>query len=284
VYFLQIREAAANPLALFGGLKERVQNGQLTLDEALRVIKTSQLETLLVPTVDPQAAIDAENKGRLITKGLSLTSFSKTGLVVTDWRENTQTSEPIIYFGPVTKEMLTNPPPNLVGIVATNLGIGSHLAQTLARLGQQKDLAVVLNFDGNYENIINKISQPDRTITIDGINGRIFLGSLPLQSVGLKEEERSMVEYWLARKKGNPWRYLPGVDEEIFFNKLVDGQNVVTGYSAHKAKEVAVANAILPQEILMQYEIFPPSEPEKIRARLKEIINEGFDASIRGIL
>lgn len=288
VWVLQTRDERVAPPAYFRWLKERINMGQLTEDEAKRHMRTVDLTALLVPDLDPDAIAEAKRTGRHVATGIRISLGNGSGRVVRTIDEAGQyADEPVVLaLGTATLIDIASLPKKVVGLVAANGGAGSHIGVQASPL----DIPVVFAIEAEA---VKKLE----FATVDGNSGEVFSGIIPRSTNGISKiltaEERLLVETWLDERIENPWRFVgPEEDTHGYIQEaqsaLEDGKR--NGYVAPKALEYVVLNALIPKETRMNYEIVSIADKSTerltavqahVRKQLAEIVASGHDATIR---
>ena len=281
VWLLQIRDAPLGNLANFRLLNRYITENIITPGEAIREISTSQLETILKPTLDTQAVKEAIEQNRLIATGDRITSGHASGNLVFSFEQAQKIQGPVVlntYLSLVDTILI---PPNVVGIIATNGGIGSHIARRAEVIGRN-GIPVVFGVNLQESQI-----PLDSIVTVDGDSGHIFSGVIPEAKNEINHilpEEKRLVQLWLEKRLKNPWWFCS--DDEGKLNDYTDQALLALNeakliYKSQKAWETYVLNKMFPQEVRMNYSIMDPQDIEGIKSKLKDIIERGNHASIR---
>lgn len=256
LWLLQTREVPLSNVAWFRFLLESILDESMSMTEAQRLIPTAQLQSLLSPGLDPREVERARTNGRLITTGFPVSLGTVSAPVVNSVEMARKSDDQVVLVTNVAMEDLTQLPENVVGIVAENGSIGSHIARVATRVGA-KGIPIV--FGADTETIVL-----GSEITINGNTGDVFKGKIPLLTNGnsalLTETERSRAQNWLDARCRNPWRFAG--DEEGIGALTLFAQEALTHarqeFSSPKAHAVLVINKLIPAEIRMDYTIVKP--------------------------
>ncbi len=280
LWLLQTRELPLSNVAWFRFLLEGILDQSMNMAEAQRLIPTAQLQSLLAPGLDPREIEKARANGRLITTGVPISLGTVSALVVDSVEMADKNNDKVILVTNVAMEDLTQLPENVVGIVAENGSIGSHIARVATRVGA-KGIPIV--FGADTETIVL-----GSEITVNGNTGDVFKGKIPLLSNGngtlLTETERVIVQDWLDTRCHNPWRF--AADEEGVEALTLLAQEAFSRarqeFSSPKAHATSVINKLIPTEIRMDYTIVKPDVFALLgEDTIKEILASGAHATVR---
>lgn len=279
LWLLQTRELPLSNVAWFRFLRESLDQS-MSMAEAQRLIPTAQLQSLLAPGLDPQEVEKARTNGRLITTGLAVSLGTVSAPVVDSVEMAHKRDDQVILVANVAMEDLTQLPENVVGIVAENGSIGSHIARVATRVGA-KGIPIV--FGADTETIVL-----GSEITVNGNTGDVFKGKIPLLTNGnsalLTETERIVAQNWLDTRCHNPWRFAG--DEEGIEALTLFAQEALTHarqeFSSPKAHAALVINKLIPAEIRMDYTIVKPDVFALLgEDTINEILASGAHATVR---
>jgi pyruvate, orthophosphate dikinase len=180
LYMLQTRGGKRTGVAALKIARDMAEEGLISHDEAIMRVEPGALDQLLHPRVDPQAEFE------VLAKGLPASPGAATGKIVltaTEAKERAEAGEAVLL---VRRE--TNPD-DVEGMIAAKGvltafgGMTSHAAVVARGMGKpavtgcsalKTDLARgVLEIDG-------KMVKAGEVLTIDGTDGSIILGDVPL--------------------------------------------------------------------------------------------------------
>lgn len=276
LWLLQTRDVPLSHVAWFRYLLHSVHDAQLDINEAQRLIPPVQLRSLLAPGLDPQAVEHAIRRGNLLTSGIPISP----GIVSAPWvnsiRAAKEADVPVILNSYVSMDDLVGLPARVAAIIAENGSIGSHIARIATKIGTTKGIPIV--FGATIYNV-----SPDSKLTIDGNNGNVFLGTIPLliyeHNGLLTETERSTALSWLGERMQNPWRFAGNSSEVQRY--VVDVKQTLekTEYAdirSLKAREIMVFNAAIPKEIRQTYTTITLDTPEALVRTIQPILTRIF--------
>lgn len=281
VWILQTRDLPLSNLALFRSLIERTNDG-LTHNEALRVTSAQQLELLLEPALDPQAVTRAIEEGRLIDHGIPVSIGVRSGRIVCSREEafHQPDVDVVLASSDFTSDSI-DLPKNVTAILVANGSIGSHMARTATVLANKQDVVILFGIH------LEKLETGDR-VTVDSHSSGVFSGDIPRLINGsrgaLTPDEEILLRAWLDEYKQNPWRFL--VSEDIYGEYRVLAHEAIASakenFQSLKAREYAVFNNLIPEEIRMDYTTARPHEKDRIRQLLTTILSDPkYESTIR---
>lgn len=289
LWVLQTRKARLSPLAEFRFYREvAFQRGWITEKQIARRLSPAQLRPLLVPDLDPEAKLQAESEGRVLSHGMPITQGSATGSMVTSLEEaRAAESRPVIFFGgkEFSQEVLLQLQKlgNVVGIVAESGSLGSHLSRTAMHIGLKRHIPIILG-----ARLLNgdAYASAGNPVTVDGTDGTVYLGSIPrtLQATArLSAEEKNDVEYLLNLRHENPWAFLTDAEDIPPFEDQAQQltRSAQKNFSSPKAHETTLME-LFPAEMRIEYTPLRKQHQWKIRQALKHILRRGdSDATMR---
>jgi pyruvate,orthophosphate dikinase len=179
LWLLQTRAAKRSPQAAVRIAVTLAQEGIITRQEAVALATDAQIAAATAPHVDPVARRDAT----LVASGLPACPGVASGRVVSDCEAAEKLSDEGI---PVILARPTTDPDDVAGMVVSEAiiteigGATSHAAVVSRELGTP---CIVGCGQGVLDSLIGK------TVTVDGTNGEIFEGILPLADVYGKEHD-----------------------------------------------------------------------------------------------
>jgi len=219
LYVLQTRNAKRTAQAAVRVAIDMAQEGLIDEKEALLRVEPDQLNQLLHPTIDPEAKVD------VLTAGLPASPGAAIGRVVFDAdtaEERTAAGEDVILVRRETS------PDDFHGMVAAKAivtqrgGMTSHAAVVARGMGK---CCVVgckeLDVHENYRFFLvngREVKEGD-WITVDGSNGRVLAGTVPLVEPGIG------------------WHFQQLMDWSDRYRMLRVRTNVDTGPDAVRARE-----------------------------------------------
>lgn len=283
LWILQTRDVHLSGIAWFRYLRESVDSGRLTLAEAQRLIDTAQLQSLLAPGLVAKEVRFARNTDRLLTIGISVSLGTASAPVVRSIKEAqlfNKFNKEAILVGNITMDDLTLLPDNVVGVVAENGSIGSHIARVATRIGAK---GIPIIFGAKIE-----VISSDNQITINGATGEVFRGVIPTQTSGsrtlLVAAERAEAQAWLNAHCRNPWRFSTHEEGVEAFTLLAQEALHASRqeFASPKAHAAMVINQLIPAEMRMDYKIIKPNTFANMGDLLiAEVLKSGDHATVR---
>lgn len=285
VWLLQTRDVPLQPMAHFRVLQEVIAQNKLSQNEAMRKMTTLELRSLLTAPLDPDIVKQKRDAKEVLTTGISISIGNASGQIISSLDESGDyMGKPCILAMPsvtlpiMTKLMDRKQYGNIVGLVAGNGGIGSHIARVGTRVGEH----IPIIFGAN-----TKMVSSAQEITIDGGTAEIFKGLIPRLQNGrnklLTGSEYDRALEWFKAKLRNPWRY---VTSELGIDELVDHTREAIHqsnslYESTKARAQHMINTLIPDEIRLPYTIVPASDTEQMMYLTKHILSRGNHVTLR---
>ncbi|MEM4200419.1 MAG: pyruvate, phosphate dikinase [Nitrososphaerales archaeon] len=179
-YMLQTRNAKMNATALVRTSVEMTKEGLITKEEALKRIKPEVLDQLLHKRVDPKA------KPTLLATGLGASPGAATGRVVFDADEaerRGRAGEKIIMVREETKPEDIHGFFASEGVLTSRGGMTSHAAVVARSMGKPCVTgcgAIHIDYEKKQFTVGDYVIKEGDWITIDGGQGAVYLGQVPL--------------------------------------------------------------------------------------------------------
>jgi pyruvate,orthophosphate dikinase len=195
LYLLQTRSAKRTAKAALRAAVSMVGEGLIGKEEAVRRINPDQLDQLLHPMIDPKAKIE------VAARGLNASPGAASGKAIFDAdtaAELGKAGESIILIRPETTPddihgMLVSK-----GVLTTRGGMTSHASVVARGLGIPCVAgceALVLDLVGKKATISGKSISEGDIITIDGGNGSVIIGEVPLVPPSINDDFRVILEW-----------------------------------------------------------------------------------------
>ncbi|HKP74509.1 MAG TPA: pyruvate, phosphate dikinase [Longimicrobiaceae bacterium] len=194
LYLLQTRSAKRTGRAAVRMAVEMVDEGLITVEEAVRRVQPEQLDQLLHPTIDPAAEV------KVLTTALPASPGAATGRVVFNPDEAAErgADEPVIlvrretspedYHGMVAAE----------GILTCRGGMTSHAAVVARGMGKccVAGAGEIHMDEGRRRFTVGdeEVHEGD-WITLDGSTGRVILGKVPTVEPELSDNFQRLMEW-----------------------------------------------------------------------------------------
>ena len=170
LYLLQTRTAKRSPDAAIRFAVDLVNEGLITPEMALARVSPEQVETVLMPTIDPQAAATAT----VLASGEPACPGVACGIGVVDPDETERRAhdgEDIVLVRPTTSPNDVHGMIASIAVVTDLGGSTSHAAVVTRALGRPSVVGVG---DGVAERLAGRV------ITVDGRAGKVYDGRVPL--------------------------------------------------------------------------------------------------------
>jgi pyruvate,orthophosphate dikinase len=176
LWMLQTRVGKRTPAAAFVIAAQLVDEGTITLDEALQRVTGEQLAQLMFPSFD-EAAAPAP-----LTTGVPASPGAAVGAVVFDSAAAAAATEPVIL---VRRETNPDDLPGMIaaqGILTSRGGKTSHAAVVARGMGKTCVCgAEDLEIGEDSFAIAGTIVHAGDVISVDGRTGRVYAGSVPVR-------------------------------------------------------------------------------------------------------
>ncbi|MGD0273366.1 MAG: pyruvate, phosphate dikinase [Gaiellaceae bacterium] len=195
LYLLQTRSAKRTARAALRAAVSMVEEGLIDKEEAVKRINPDQLDQLLHPMIDPKAKIE------VAAKGLNASPGAASGKAVFDAdtaAELGKAGESVILIRPETTPddihgMLVSK-----GVLTTRGGMTSHASVVARGLGIPCVAgceALVLDLGAKKASMNGKQFSEGDIITIDGGNGSVIIGAVPLVPPSINDDFRVILEW-----------------------------------------------------------------------------------------
>jgi pyruvate, orthophosphate dikinase len=195
LYMLQTRSGKRTAAAALRISRDMVKEGLISREEAILRVEPETLDQLLHPRVDPEA------EPEVLATGLPASPGAATGRIVLtarDAQERAQNGEDVIL---VRRE--TNPDDvggmiSARGVLTALGGMTSHAAVVARGMGKPAVTgckALKIDVGGGRVELGGATFEAGDTITIDGSDGRVIRGSVPLVEPGLNEDFEAMLRW-----------------------------------------------------------------------------------------
>ena len=187
-YLLQTRNAKMNAAALVKTSVDMAKEGLITKEEALKRIKPEVLEQLLHKRVDTRA------KPPVLASGLGASPGAATGRVVFDADEaerRGRAGEKIILVREETKPEDIHGFFASEGVLTSRGGMTSHAAVVARSMGKPCVVgcgAIHIDYERKQFTVGDYVIKEGEWITIDGGQGLVYLGQVPLVEPELSED------------------------------------------------------------------------------------------------
>ena len=195
LYLLQTRSAKRTAAAALRCSVAMVDEGLISREEAVARIDPAQLDQLLHPMLDPNAAFE------VAAKGLNASPGAASGGVVFDAdtaEERGRAGESVILVRWETTPDDIHGLIHAAGVLTAHGGMTSHAAVVARGMGKPcvagcEDLA--LDLEGKTAQIGRHEVREGDVITIDGGTGRVIVGPVPLVPPQINEDFQTILEW-----------------------------------------------------------------------------------------
>ncbi len=194
LFLLQTRSAKRTARAALRAAVSMVEEGLIDKEEAVKRINPDQLDQLLHPMIDPKAKIEVAAKGLNASPGAA----SGKAIFDADTAAELGKTESVILIRPETTPddihgMLVSK-----GVLTTRGGMTSHASVVARGLGIPCVAgceALVLDLEAKTASLNGKSISEGDIITIDGGNGSIIIGEVPLVPPSINDDFRVILEW-----------------------------------------------------------------------------------------
>ncbi len=180
LYMLQTRTGKRTPQAALKIAMDMVAEKLISKEEAVQRIEPDQLQRLLYRQIDPKAKVEPVAKGLPASPGAAV---GKAVFTVEDAVEAKKNGEKVIIIRPETT------PEDIAGIAASEGvltsrgGMTSHAAVVTRGMGKPCIVGaegIKVDVSGNKFEVNGKVVRKGDIITIDGGDGSVYVGEVPL--------------------------------------------------------------------------------------------------------
>jgi pyruvate,orthophosphate dikinase len=194
-YMLQTRSAKMNAIGMIKTSVDMVKEKLISKDRAILRLQPEQLDQLLHKTID---AVAAKNYPSIV-KGIAASPGAATGIVVFDVKKAVTMGESGVKVILVREETKPEDVPAFfasVGILTSRGGKTSHAAVVARGMGKP---CIVGCSDMKIDYVSKKFQVEDKTvlegdvITIDGSDGRVFMGEVPTIEPKITDDFRTIL-------------------------------------------------------------------------------------------
>jgi pyruvate,orthophosphate dikinase len=201
LYLLQTRSAKRTAAAAVRTAVEMVEEGLLTIEDAIARIDPAQLDHLLHPTLDPAATYD------VVARGLAASPGAASGRAVFDAdtaEARGRAGEDVIL---VRWETSPDDIHGLVaakGVLTAHGGIASHAALVARGMGKPcvagcADLTIDL--ERRVAIVGGRLIAEGELLTLDGATGRVILGAVELVPARINEDLQTILAWADTRRR-----------------------------------------------------------------------------------
>ncbi len=199
LYFLQNRTAKMTPAARVKTAVDLAKEGIITKEEAIMKVKPEHVNALLHPSIDERAI--KERGIEPVAKGLPASPGAASGRIVfhpdtaVEWARN---GEGVILVRVETKPDDVHGFYAAKGILTSRGGMTSHAAVVARAIGKPAVVgaeAIKIDEERKEMRIGDLVLREGDWITIDGNQGRVFIGKVPTIPPGITEELKELLSW-----------------------------------------------------------------------------------------
>jgi len=279
LWFLQTRDTPMSMIGEFKFLKNQMEHGHVTPEEAAKIFSLEQLHRLLTPELDERALQQARDEKKCLGKGISLSPGWVSGSLVTSIETADKYGDkPVVLYADLSPRDIRQLPENVVGIISQTGSIGSHKARAATKL----DARGVVAMFGVYLDDYKK----GRIVTISGSTNEVFLGRISTSNIHggqIDASEKALIRKWEQEHIENPWLFVScknGVTEltSALYRSLEQAREK---YFSSKAHAIIAINAVIPSEIRIPYTVFSKTEESLVKQQINKAMATGSDVTVR---
>ena len=196
-YMLQTRSAKMNASGMIRTSVEMVKEKLISKERALVRLNPDQLEQLLHKTINQEIV---KNHSPLV-KGIAASPGAATGVVVFDVKKAVKMGEDGVKVLLVREETKPEDVPAFfasVGILTSRGGKTSHAAVVARGMGKPCIVGCAdmkIDYSAKKFQVDSRIIHEGEVITIDGSEGRVFLGEIPTVEPKITSEFRTILDW-----------------------------------------------------------------------------------------
>jgi pyruvate,orthophosphate dikinase len=195
LYMLQTRSGKRTAAAALRISRDMVEEGLISREEAILRVEPETLYQLLHPRVDPEA------EPEVLATGLPASPGAATGRIVLTAREaqeRAEAGEDVILIRRETNPDDVGGMISARGVLTALGGMTSHAAVVARGMGKPAVTgckALKIDLGGGRVELGGATFEAGDIITIDGSDGRVIRGSVPLVEPGLNEDFEAMLRW-----------------------------------------------------------------------------------------
>ena len=196
-YMLQTRSAKMNAVGMIKTSVDMVKERLISKDRAILRIQPEQLDQLLHKTIDSVAAKNYPS----IVKGIAASPGAATGIVIFDVKKAVTMGESGVKVILVREETKPEDVPAFfasVGILTSRGGKTSHAAVVARGMGKPCIVGcsdMKIDYASKKFQVENKTVLEGDVITIDGSDGRVFMGEVPTIEPKITDDFRTILRW-----------------------------------------------------------------------------------------
>ena len=195
LYMLQTRSGKRTGAAALKIARDMAEKGLISREEAILRVEPASLDQLLHPRVDPEAELD------VLAKGLPASPGAATGkmiLTAHEAKERAEAGEAVLL---VRRETNPDDVEGMIaarGVLTAHGGMTSHAAVVARGMGKPAVTgcnALRIDPAGDAVHIGGERFEPGDTLTINGTDGRIIRGEVPLVEPDPSEDFETVLRW-----------------------------------------------------------------------------------------
>ncbi|HET6458927.1 MAG TPA: pyruvate, phosphate dikinase [Nitrosopumilaceae archaeon] len=196
-YMLQTRSAKMNAIGMIKTSVDMVKEKLISKDRAILRLQPEQLDQLLHKTIDSVAAKNYPS----IVKGIAASPGAATGIVVFDVKKAVAMGESGVKVILVREETKPEDVPAFfasVGILTSRGGKTSHAAVVARGMGKPCIVGcsdMKIDYASKKFQVENNTVLEGDVITIDGSDGRVFMGEVPTIEPKITDDFRTILRW-----------------------------------------------------------------------------------------
>jgi pyruvate,orthophosphate dikinase len=203
LWMLQTRAAKRTPRAAVRIAVDMVEEGLITVAEALLRVTTEQVDFFLHPQFEPGAMRAAVEAGRRLAAGLNVSPGAAMGRIVLDADRAEQWSAdgggPVILVRPETKSDDVHGMLVAAGVLTTRGGRTSHAALIARQFGKPAVVGatgIEIDLTRRCMAVGQRVFEEGEWISIDGTLGEVFQGSIETIVPDLDDPHLTLLLAW----------------------------------------------------------------------------------------
>lgn len=200
LYLLQTRTGKRTARAALRIAVDMVKEEIIDKDEAIRRIDPEQLVQLLHRRIDPQSDIEPVAKGLQASPGAA---FGKVVFTADEAEEMGEKGENVILVRPETTPDDIHGMVQSKGTLTSRGGMTSHAAVVARGMGMPCVAGcgeISIDLSNETFKVKDKVVKKGDIITIDGGNGKVFLGEVPMVEPEINEDFETLLS-WADEKR-----------------------------------------------------------------------------------
>lgn len=297
LWLLQVRRAVLSDRATIQYIVDQKTSGKINQEEAVELVNPSLIERLHLPVFSTQSKHEAQQQGRLITKGMPASPGVGRGLAVVSDKaitEAVQSKQPFILVRQTLDPREHSIYKNSQGIISASSSVGSHgalMANVLKKpcIVGCENLSNVDEDTGTFK-LNGRVISEGITISVDGIYGEVFEGDIEVDSPEMFDALRTFAEWWneydgtrgnpnpLDGRPHSPWANATyssnPTDIQIYRQKA---RELLTrnNWSTEKAQVIEIMH-LIPEEARIKQVVIDANDKQLLKTLMYDVIKKGL--------